>query len=79
VPIADLPEVLRRLARPLEPDEVRSASFKYGAREREHGGRRFTDLDEKGLDARFGEVPGLAVLETGSPKIGAREGSRSAS
>ncbi|NCA72639.1 MAG: SAM-dependent methyltransferase, partial [Sphingobacteriia bacterium] len=40
------------------------ASFKHGAGEREHGGRRFTDLDEAGLAALVGAVPGLAVLET---------------
>ncbi|NCA72456.1 MAG: class I SAM-dependent methyltransferase [Sphingobacteriia bacterium] len=64
VPMAELPEVLGRLGRALKPDGVLYASFKYGAGEREHGGRRFTDLDETGLAALVGAVPGLVVLET---------------
>ncbi|NCC37000.1 MAG: class I SAM-dependent methyltransferase, partial [Chloroflexia bacterium] len=64
VPMSDLPEVLGRLARALKPGCVLYASFKYGAGEREHGGRRFTDLDETGLAALVGAVPGLEVIET---------------
>ncbi len=64
VPMAELPEVLGRLGRALKPDGVLYASFKYGAGEREHGGRRFTDLDEEGLAALVGVVPGLKVIET---------------
>jgi SAM-dependent methyltransferase len=64
VPMAELPEVLQRLGRALKPGGVLHSWFKYGAGEREHGGRRFTDLDEAGLDALVWEVPGLAVLET---------------
>jgi SAM-dependent methyltransferase len=78
VPMAELPEVLRRLGRALEPDGVLYASFKYGVGEREHGGRRFTDLDEKGLAALVETLSGLAVLETwvsGDRREG-REGER---
>lgn len=64
VPRAELPGVLGRLARALVPGGVLYASFKHGAGEREHNGRRFTDLDEAGLAALVGAVPGLAVLET---------------
>ena len=78
VPMAELPEVLGRLGRALKPDGVLYASFKYGAGEREHGGRRFTDLDEEGLAALVGAVPALAVVETwvtGDRREG-REGER---
>jgi len=37
-------------------------SFKYGASERNMGGRRFTDLDEKRLEAIFSTLEhGLSV------------------
>jgi SAM-dependent methyltransferase len=78
VPMTELPEVLRRLERALKPDGVLYASFKYGAGEREHGGRRFTDLDETGLAALVEAVSALAVLETwvsGDRREG-REGER---
>lgn len=64
VPLAELPEVFRRLARALKPGGVLYASFKYGSGEREQGGRRFTDLDEPGLAALVEAVPGLVVIET---------------
>jgi SAM-dependent methyltransferase len=78
VPMAELPEVLERLGRALKPDGVLYASFKYGAGEREHGGRRFTDLDEAGLAALVEVVPAFAVVETwvtGDRREG-REGER---
>lgn len=78
VPAAELPEVLGRLGRALKTDGVLYASFKYGAGEREHGGRRFTDLDEQALAKLVEVVPGLAVLETwvtGDRRPG-REGER---
>ncbi|NCA72755.1 MAG: class I SAM-dependent methyltransferase [Sphingobacteriia bacterium] len=78
VPMAELPEVLPRLGRALKPDGVLYASFKYGVGEREHGGRRFTDLDEEGLAALVEAVPALAVVETwvtGDRREG-REGER---
>lgn len=64
VPAADLPEALGRLALALRLGGVLYASFKYGRGEREHGGRRFTDIDEAGLRALLAQVPGLTELET---------------
>ncbi|NCA72205.1 MAG: class I SAM-dependent methyltransferase [Sphingobacteriia bacterium] len=78
VPMAELPEVLGRLGRALKPGGVLYVSFKYGSGEREHGGRRFTDLDEAGLAALIEAVPALAVIETwvtGDRREG-REGER---
>jgi SAM-dependent methyltransferase len=78
VPMAELPEVLARLGRALKSDGVLYASFKYGVGEQEHGGRRFTDLDEEGLAALVETVPALAVVETwvtGDRREG-REGER---
>lgn len=64
VPLAELPDVLRRLAVALKPEGVLYASFKYGSGEREQGGRRFTDLDEVGLAELLHAVPALAEMET---------------
>jgi SAM-dependent methyltransferase len=78
VPMAELPEVLGRLGRALKPDGVLYVSFKYGAGEREHEGRRFTDLDEQGLAGLVEAVPALVVMETwvtGDRREG-REGER---
>ncbi|RKT38056.1 class I SAM-dependent methyltransferase [Thiocapsa rosea] len=78
IPMVELPEVLGRLGRALKAGGVLYASFKYGAGEREHGGRRFTDLDEMGLAALVEAVPALAVIETwitGDRREG-REGER---
>jgi len=47
-----------------EPGGILYASFKYGSGEREHHGRRFTDLDEAGLAALLRQVPGLEPEET---------------
>jgi SAM-dependent methyltransferase len=64
VPMAELPEVLQRLAAALKAGGVLYASFKYGHGERDHNGRRFTDLDEAGLGALLRVVPALVELET---------------
>ncbi len=64
VPAGRLPEVMARLAGALKPGGTLYASFKHGQGEREHKGRRFTDLDEAGLAAFLGEVPGLNPIET---------------
>ncbi len=63
VPMAELPDVFGRLGRALKADGVLNASFKYGAGEREHGGRRFTDLDEEGLAGLVEAVRELVVHE----------------
>jgi len=64
VPITELPTVLNRLAKALRPHGILYASFKYGRGEREHQGRRFTDLDEAGLAALLDQTPKLRDLET---------------
>ena len=63
VPLAELPDALQRLACALRPDGVLYVSFKYGHGEREHGGRRFTDLDEAGLAEAIQTVPQLAIID----------------
>jgi SAM-dependent methyltransferase len=64
LPEAELPGVMQRLRSALKLRGILYASFKYGSGEREHHGRRFTDLDEPGLAALLGEVPGLGEVET---------------
>jgi SAM-dependent methyltransferase len=64
VPVLELPGVLIRIADALKPRGVLYASFKYGQGERDHNGRRFTDLDETGLADLLREVKGLKELET---------------
>lgn len=64
VPEAELPDVMQRLRNALKPRGILYASFKYGNSEREHHGRRFTDLDESGLAALLRQVPGLDEVET---------------
>jgi SAM-dependent methyltransferase len=64
VPAAELPGVMQRLRNALKPRAILYASFKYGKGEREHRGRRFTDLDEPGLAALLKQVPGLEEGET---------------
>ena len=64
VPAAGLAEVMARLARALKPGGILYASFKHGPGEREHDGRRFTDLDESGLNALIAQVSALSLIET---------------
>jgi SAM-dependent methyltransferase len=64
IPGADLPDVMQRLHNALKPLGILYASFKYGSGEREHQGRRFTDLDEPGLAALLQKVSGLEEVET---------------
>lgn len=49
VPAAELPACLTRLWRALRPGGCMYVSFKLGAGEREHAGRRFTDADDATL------------------------------
>ena len=56
--------MLRRLATALKPGGGLFTSFKHGYGEREHGGRRFTDLDEAGLAALLQTAPCFTMLET---------------
>lgn len=64
VPLAELPDVFLRLAQALRPGGVLYVSFKHGRGEREHGGRRFTDLDESGLAQLLRVTQDLVVIET---------------
>jgi len=64
VPSAELPDVMGRLRAALRPGGILYASFKYGSGEREHNGRRFTDLDEPGLAGLLAQVSGLEPVET---------------
>lgn len=50
VPLAELPGVMAQLAKALKPGGVWYLSFKYGSGEREKDGRRFTDMDESGVN-----------------------------
>lgn len=63
VPATELPGVIARLRRALRTGGVLYASFKYGRGERVDAGRRFTDLDETGLQGLFGSVAGWQLLE----------------
>lgn len=60
---AELPDVLRRLASALIPAGVLYASFKYGRGEREHHGRRYTDMDEDALYTLLARVSALQPLD----------------
>ena len=58
----ELPATLVRLKRALVPRGAWFMSFKYGTREREANGRRFTDLDEAGAQALLAQVDGLELI-----------------
>ncbi|MEA3642071.1 MAG: class I SAM-dependent methyltransferase [Lamprobacter sp.] len=78
VPLAELPQVLRRLAQALRPGGTLYASLKYGRGEREQGGRWFTDLDNAGLEELLSLVPMLKVVKswTSADRRPDREGER---
>lgn len=63
VPAVELPGVMRRLADALKPGGVWYVSFKYGDGEREVDGRRFTDMDEVGLQKLLKAVVDIEVIE----------------
>lgn len=63
VPAKELPDVFQRLACALKPSGVIYCSFKYGQGEYEKQGRRFTDLDEAGLQALVEGIRELAIKE----------------
>ena len=62
VPAAELPEVMQKLADALKAGGVWYVSFKYGDGEREVDGRRFTDMDEVGLQTLLRQLAGLKIL-----------------
>jgi cyclopropane fatty-acyl-phospholipid synthase-like methyltransferase len=53
VPLAELDDVFARVAAALKPGGVFYASFKHGPGEREHDGRRFTDMTIETLRPRL--------------------------
>ncbi|NKG29176.1 class I SAM-dependent methyltransferase [Erwinia rhapontici] len=64
VPLAELPEVMSRLARALKPGGVWYLSFKYGSGEREKDGRVFTDMDEIKLNDLIADLENIVLLDT---------------
>ncbi|GAB3418432.1 class I SAM-dependent methyltransferase [Erwinia aphidicola] len=64
VPLAELPGVMAQLAKALKPGGVWYLSFKYGCGEREKDGRRFTDMDESGLEKIFQGVAETQCIRT---------------
>lgn len=64
VPLDELTDAVTRLSKALKKTGVLYVSFKYGRGEREHNGRRFTDLDEAGLTELVEGIDGLSILET---------------
>lgn len=61
VPSSELPAVMQKLADALKPSGVWYVSFKYGNGERVQGERRFTDLDEEGLQMLLKAVSGMEI------------------
>ncbi|CAM6639003.1 class I SAM-dependent methyltransferase [Enterobacter intestinihominis] len=61
VPSSELPAVMQKLADALKPGGVWYVSFKYGNGERVQGERRFTDLDEEGLQELLKAVPEMEI------------------
>jgi len=68
VPAVELPGVMRRLADALKPGGVWYVSFKYGEGEREVDGRRFTDMDEVGLQALIRKIKKIEIFELWTTK-----------
>lgn len=60
----NLVSVFSRLQRALKPGAVLYTSFKYGDGEREVNGRRFTDMNEKGLSAVVARISRLSLNKT---------------
>lgn len=64
VPRAVLEPTMARLWRALRPGGTLYASFKQGRGERDHEGRRFTDLEEEELRGLLQGMPGIDAVET---------------
>lgn len=60
----ELPDVFARLQRAMRPQAVLYISFKYGATEREQGGRLFTDLNEELLNSLLATQSSLKLLKS---------------
>ena len=61
---AELPDIMTKLALALKPGGVWYLSFKHGRGEREKDGRRFTDMDEGGLQKL---IEGINTLDGDIP------------
>lgn len=67
---AELPDVMTKLAIALKPGGVWYLSFKYGCGEREKDGRRFTDINQAGLQKlvdRVNDVSDKILANNKSP------------
>lgn len=62
VSAAELPDAMAKLARALKPGGIWYVSFKYGDGERVKDGRRFTDLNEQGLNTLLAGLAGIALV-----------------
>lgn len=62
VPLSAVSDTLARLWHALRQGGTLYVSFKHGAGERVHGGRRFTDADEASLREWFGRLPDVHQL-----------------
>lgn len=63
VPKAELVPVFTKLSKSLKYGGALYFSFKYGAGERSHNGREFTDLDESGLEQLLSHFPEFQISE----------------
>ena len=62
VSAAELPDAMAKLARALKPGGIWYVSFKYGDGERVKEGRRFTDLNEQGLNTLLAGLAGITLV-----------------
>ena len=62
VSAAELPDAMAKLARALKPGGIWYVSFKYGDGERGKDGRRFTDLNEQGLNTLLAGLAGITLV-----------------
>ena len=62
VSAAELPDAMAKLARALKPGGIWYVSFKYGDGERVKDGRRFTDLNEQGLNTLLAGLAGITLV-----------------
>lgn len=62
VSAAELPDAMAKLALALKPGGIWYVSFKYGDGERVKDGRRFTDLNEQGLNTLLAGLAGITLV-----------------